>query len=79
LLDPLLVKECNVSRYTLKRTWAIYFPGVKIPETNRFSKCELCERLKKILHTGNIEASHDLKEADLGKLQHDKANINLLL
>ena len=52
----------------MERTWAIHFPYVKIPANNRFSKSEHRERLMKMLHTINIEASHDLKEEDLGKL-----------
>jgi hypothetical protein len=79
LLGSLLAKDWNLSRSTLKRTLAINFQDVKILETNRFSKCEHCERLKMMLHTGNIEARHDLKKEDLGKLQHDKVDRNLLL
>jgi hypothetical protein len=30
-----------------------------------------------MLHTGNIEASHDLREKDFEKLQHDKVNKNI--
>jgi hypothetical protein len=29
-----------------------------------------------MLHTGNIEASHDLREEDFEKLQHDKVDEN---
>jgi hypothetical protein len=32
-----------------------------------------------MLHTGNIEAGHDLKEEELAKLQHDKEDRNLFL
>ena len=78
MLGCLLVKDWNVSRSTLERTWAIYFLDVKIPATNRFYKCETCERLKKMLHTGNMEASHDLKEEDFEKLQHDKVDKHIL-
>ena len=80
LSGSLLVKDWNVSRSTLERAWAINFPDVKIPATNRFSKCEHCERLnEKMLHACNIAADHDLKEEDLGKLQHDKLDRNLLV
>ena len=74
LLGSLLVKDWDVSRSTLERTWAINFRDVKIPATNRFSKCQTCERLKKMLHTRNIEAGHDLREEDFERLQHDKVN-----
>jgi len=77
LLGCLLVKDKNVSRSTLERTWAIYFSDVKIPATIRFSKCETCERLKKMLHNkGNIEAGHDLREVDFEKLQDHKLDKN---
>ena len=79
LLGSLLVKIWNASRSTLERRWAIYFSDVKIPATDRFSKCESCESLKKMLHTGNIEVGHDLKEEDLGKLKHDKVDKSILL
>ncbi len=45
---------------------------VKIPATNRFSKCQTCERLKKMIHSGNIEVGHDLSQEDLQKLGNDK-------
>ena len=78
LLASLLVKDSNVSRSTLEQTRAIYFSDVKIPATNRFSKCETCEMLKKMLHAANIEASHDLREEDFEKLKHDNVTANSL-
>ena len=78
LLGSLLVKDLNFRRSTLEQTWAINFPDVKIPATNSFSKCEYYGRLKKMLHTSNIEAGHDLKEEDLGMLQHDMVDRNIL-
>jgi hypothetical protein len=78
LLGSLLVKDCNVSWSTLERTWAIYFTDVKIPATNRFSKCENCERLKKMLHTRNVEVGHDLREKVFENLRHDKLDKNIL-
>jgi glutaredoxin len=53
----------------------IFFANVKIPATNRFSKCEHCERLKKMLHTGNIEEGHDLNKEEFEKLQHEKVSM----
>ena len=61
-----------MSRSTLERIWSTYFDDVKIPASNRFSKCEHCERLKKMIHTGAIEAGHNLSKDDYEKLQHDK-------
>jgi hypothetical protein len=50
----------------------MYFQDVKIPATNRFSKCEHCERLKKMINTGDIEAGHNLSTEEYEKLQYDK-------
>jgi len=50
----------------------MYFQDVKIPATNRFSKCEHCERLKKMINTGDIEAGHNLSPEEYEKLQYDK-------
>ena len=72
LLGSRLVNVWNVCRSTREQTWAIKFSDVKIPATNRFPKCETCERLQKMLHTYNIEAGHDLREEDFEKRQHDK-------
>ena len=70
-LHPDLI-EWNVSKSTLDRVWSVSFPDVKIPATNRFSKCEICERLKKMLHTRNIEDDHNLSQQELNKLELDK-------
>jgi hypothetical protein len=78
LLGCLLVKSWNVSGSTLERTWAITFSDVKIPAINRFSKCEISEGLNKMLDIGNIKAGHDLREENLGKLQHGKVDENIL-
>jgi hypothetical protein len=61
-----------ISKSTLERVWSTYFSDVKIPATNRFSKCQTCERLKKMIHSGNIEVGHDLSQEDLQKLGNDK-------
>ena len=79
LLGFLLVMDWNVSMSIVERTRAISFSDIKIPATSRFSKCEHFERLKKMLHTRNIEACHDLREEDLGKLQHDKVDKHILI
>ena len=50
----------------------MYFQDVKIPATNRFSKCEHCERLKKMINTGDIEAGQNLSPEEYEKLQYDK-------
>jgi hypothetical protein len=50
----------------------MYFLDVKIPATNRFSKCETCERLKAMVNTGNIESGHNFTNEELEKLQNDK-------
>ena len=50
----------------------MYFQDVKIPATNRFSKCEHCERLKKMINTGDIEAGHNLSPEEYEQLQYDK-------
>ena len=50
----------------------MYFQNVKIPATNRFSKCEHCERLKKIINTGDIEAGHNLSTEEYEKLKCEK-------
>ena len=50
----------------------MYFSDVKIPATNRFSKCETCERLKAMVNTGNIESGHNFTNEELEKLQNDK-------
>ena len=70
--DSLLVQDLTVSRSTLERIWSMYFQDVKIPATNRFSKCEHCERLKKMINTGDIEAGHNLSPEEYEKLQYDK-------
>ena len=50
----------------------MYFQDVKIPTTNRFSKCEHCERLKKMINTRDIEAGHNLSSEEYEQLQYDK-------
>jgi hypothetical protein len=49
----------------------MYFQDVKIPATNCFSKCEHCERLKKMINTGDIEAGHNLSIEEYEQLQYD--------
>ena len=53
----------------------MYFQDVEIPATNRFLKCEHCERLKKMINTGDIEACHNLITEEYEKLQYDKVFI----
>jgi hypothetical protein len=50
----------------------MYFQDVKIPATNRFSKCEHCERLKKMINTGDIEGGYTLSTEEYEKIQYDK-------
>jgi hypothetical protein len=50
----------------------MHFSDVNIPTTNRFSKCQTCERLKKMIHSGNIEECHEVSEEELLKLGNDK-------
>ena len=64
--------DCQVSRSTLKRVWSTHFYDVKIPATNRFSKCQTCERLNKMIHSGKIEEGHKLSNEELLKLGNDK-------
>jgi len=64
--------DYSVSKSTLERVWSKYFFDVKKPETNRFSKCKTCERLKKMIHYGNIEVGHELSQEDIQKLGNDK-------
>ncbi len=45
----------------------MHFQDVKILATNRFSKCEHCERLKKMINTGDIEAGHNLSTKECEK------------
>ena len=64
--------DWRVSKSTLQRVWSTYFSDVKIPATNRFSKCQTCERLKKMIHSGKIEEGHELSQEELQKLGIDK-------
>ena len=70
--ESLLVQDWAVSRSTLERIWSMHFQDIKIPATNRFSKCEHCERLRKMINTGDIEAGHNLSSEEYEKLQYDK-------
>ena len=64
--------DWSVSKSTLERVWSSNFSDVKIPATNRFSKCQTCERLKKMIFSGNIEQGHELSQEELVKLGNDK-------
>ena len=71
----MFVEDWTVSRSTLDRVWEEHFPDVKIPASNRFSKREHCERLKKMINTGDIVAGHNLSPEELEKYKNDKVNI----
>jgi hypothetical protein len=56
----------------LDRVWSTSFLDVKIPATNRFSKCETCERLKRMINTGEVQAGHNLTTEAFEKFCLDK-------
>jgi len=64
--------DWSVSKLTLERVWSTYFSDVKIPATNRCSKCQTCERLKKIIHSRNIEVGHEFSKEEIHKLGNYK-------
>ncbi len=70
--DSFLVKDWTVSRSTLERIWSLYFQDVKIPATHRFYKCKDCDRLKKMINTGDIEADNNLSTKEYEKHHYDK-------
>ena len=72
-LEP---EDWIVSKSTLERVWSTYFSDVKIPATDRFSKCQTCERLKKMIHSGKVEVGHNLSQGELLKLGNDKVRSN---
>ncbi len=75
--DCILISDWNVnSRSTFDRVWSTSFPDVKIPASNRFSKCETCERLKRMIHTGEIEAGHNMKPEEYETFCRDKVCMN---
>jgi hypothetical protein len=63
--------DWKVSKSTLERVWTTFLIVVKIPATNRFSKCQTCERLKKMINSGNIEVGHEVSKEVLLKLGND--------
>ena len=71
----MFVEDWTVSRSTLDRVWEEHFSDVKNPASNRFSKCEHCERLKKMINTSDIVAGHNLSPEELEKYKNDKVNI----
>ena len=56
--------DWKVSKSTLERVCTTQFTNVKIPRTKRFLKCQTCERLKKMIHSGNIEVGHELSKEE---------------
>ena len=64
--------DWKVSKSTLERVWTTYFTDVQIPTTNRFSKCQPCERLTKMILSGNIEVGHELSKEELHELGNNK-------
>ena len=62
----------SISKSTLERVVSTHFFDVKITATNRFSKFQTCERLKKMVHFGNIEVGHELSHEEILKLGNDK-------
>ena len=79
ILGSLLVEDWAASKSTLERVWSAHFPDVRIPVTNRFSKCQDCERLKKMIHSGDVEAGHNLSPEQLSKLADDKVGYKITL
>ena len=71
-VGSLLVEDWVVSKATIDRVWSAHFPDVRIPATNRFSKCQDCERLKKMINSGDVESGHKLSPEELCKLADDK-------
>ena len=71
-VGSLLVEDWVVSKATIDRVWSAHFFGVRIPATNRFSKCQDCERLKKMINSGDVESGHKLSPEELCKLADDK-------
>jgi hypothetical protein len=51
-----------ISKTTFEREWSTHFNDVKIPATNRFSKCQTFERLKQLINSGNIVVGHTLHQ-----------------
>ena len=72
--------DWSISKSTLKRVWSTHFFDAKIPATNRFSKCQTCEILKKMIYFVNIEVGHNLSQEEIHKLGNSKVcsfyNIN---
>jgi len=64
--------DWGVRNLTLEMVWSTYFSDVKIPATNRFSKCQTCEMLKKMINSENIEVGHELSQEKIHKLGNDK-------
>jgi len=62
----------EVGKSTLERVWTMYFIDISIHATNRFSKFQTCERLKKMVHSGNIEEGRELSKEESLKLGNDK-------
>jgi len=65
-------EKWNISESTFRRVWERYFPDVKIPKGNRFSKCQTCEELKKIFHSDGIEDGHNLSQEERLNLKKEK-------
>ena len=65
-------EKWNISESTFRRVWEKYFPDVKIPKGNRFSKCQTCEELKKIFHSDGIEDGQNLSQEERLKLKKEK-------
>ena len=65
-------EKWNISESTFRRVWEKYFPEVKIPKGNRFSKCQTCEELKKIFHSDGIEDGQNLSQEERLNLRKEK-------
>ena len=65
------MEDWVASKSTIKRVWSAHFHDVRIPVTNRFLKCQDCERLTKT-KSGDVESGHKLSPEELSKLADDK-------
>jgi hypothetical protein len=76
-VSSLLVEDWVASKSTLERVWSAHFLDVRIPITNRFSKCQDYERLEKTINSGDVESGHNLGSEELSKLVDDKVCYNV--
>ena len=61
-----------MSPSTLSRVWQEFFQDVKLPKKHRFSKCETCSRLRRMIDSDGVEDGHTLNAGEAARLKAQK-------